>query len=361
MNGRISIRDLAEIAGVSRTTVSLALRGSHKVRPEVRKQIQELAAQKDYQSHPMVSALMQQVRLKKRIEDEEIIAFITSDPEPEQWKSNCQIFELWNGASVEAHRCGFRLVWFYAGPGARDSKTLANTLYHRGIRGLLFAPMAWPHPVFSIPWERFVPVACTASTGIAELPVVRSNQIRGARMLLAKLVEQGAKSIGVVVTEEDDARIENRWSMAIHAASVHEQGAVISFLKLRNDNDIESFRTWFKQVRPGVVVGLRPKTICGFLAELGCKPGVDLAYASLDVWVSDLGKVGGFFQDPFYLGQKAVQYISKAVYDQSMGLPTHPESVVVDGRIIDGSSLEPLGRRKFRTGSASRALSPMKA
>ena len=43
MKDRVSIRDLAKSAGVSRTTVSLALRDSHKISLAVRKRIQELA------------------------------------------------------------------------------------------------------------------------------------------------------------------------------------------------------------------------------------------------------------------------------------------------------------------------------
>lgn len=61
MPDRISIRDLAELAGVSRTTVSLALRDNSKVAAETREMIQRLAREHDYRSHPAVNALMQQV------------------------------------------------------------------------------------------------------------------------------------------------------------------------------------------------------------------------------------------------------------------------------------------------------------
>lgn len=355
MSERISIRDLAKIAGVSRTTVSLALRDSHRISPAVRKHVQELAAKHHYQSHPMVAALMQQIRSKKRVHGEETIAFITSESTPEEWRTRQSVLDLWEGASSEATRFGFHLERFWAGPGARNSKSLANMLYHRGIRGLLFAPMLWPHPVLSMPWEKFVQLACTASTGVRELPVVRSNQIRGARLLLGHVAELGAKSIGVVISEEDDLRIERRWSLGVHAFGLEKRNVKTELLLLPNYDEFDSFARWFKRARPDVLVCLRHTTVGSFLEKLDCKPGVDLAFASLDVSSETLGKIAGFYQDPFYLGRKAIQYISKSIYDQTLGLPDHPESIVVDGRLVDGDSLNPL-----KNGGATKAKSKPK-
>ncbi len=342
MAERISIRDLAAIAGVSRTTVSLALRDSHKIRLEVRKRIQDLAAKHNYQSHPLVASLMQQIRVKRRVDDEQIIAFITSDPTADEWKSRRQVVDIWEGASEEAKRFGFRLEWFWAGPGASNSQKLANMLYHRAVRGLLFAPMLWPHPVLSMPWEHFVPIACTASTGIRELPVVRSNQIRGTRLLLSKLKELGAKSIGVVITDGDDSRIERRWSLGVHGFRLDEPRMKVDLLQLPNYEASRDFAAWFKRFRPDVIVGLQPDIISSYLRTFGYSIGVDIAFASLDLSPEAFGPIAGFYQDSLYLGRKAVQYISKAIYDQSLGLPDHPESIVVDGRFIDGESLRPL-------------------
>ncbi len=358
MKGRVSIRDLAKTAGVSRTTVSLALRDSHKISLAVRKRIQELAERSNYRSHPIVSALMRQIRVKRRVQYEEVIAFISSDPTPEGWKAWGWTVEMWGGASAEANRLGFRLESFWAGPAAANSRQLANTLYHRGIRGLVFAPMPWPHPVFSMPWEKFVSVACTASTGIKELPVVRSNHNRGMIQLLNKLGELGAKSIGIVITEEDDLRIERAWSSGVGSFCLDKARNAAHLLRLQNYGQFKEFASWYQRVRPDVVVTLREE-VCSFLKKLDLRPGVDVAWASLNVGRAALGTTAGFYQDPAYLGARAVQFISNAICDQTFGLPEHAESVVVDGRFVGGASLDPLGlsRKPSRRGTRARRVS----
>jgi hypothetical protein len=214
-------------------------------------------------------------------------------------------------------------------------------LYHRGIQALCFAPMAWPHPHFQIPWERFVSIACTASTGIPELPVVRSDQSYGTYLLLSKLKELGAKSIAMAITRGDDARIGHGWSAGAHVFSVAEPDVDLQLLRLDSYREFEKFSPWFKKIRPDVVVGIQ-SDIPALLEKLGRVPGKNIAYASLDVLVEERGKIAGIFQDPFYLGRRAVEYVSKGIYDQVLGLPEHPESIVVRGSFVEGRSLSPL-------------------
>lgn len=341
MAGRISIRDLARIASVSRTTVSLALRNSHKISAAVRKRIQDLAAEHHYQSHPMVAALMQQIRSKKKIHDGEIIAFISSNDFPEQWKNSYWIREVWKGASEEALRLGFRLDHFWAGPRAQNSMKLAKILYSRGIKGLVFAPMPWPHPVLTLPWERFVAIACTTTTGIPELPVVRSNHFRGIGMVLDRLTEMGAKRIGVVCVEDDDLRVGRAWSAGLHAFTLDHPKVKVRLLRLPNDEALGDFAPWYRGSKFDVVVGVRSGTL-QLLKKMKLEPGIDVACASLDVATSELGTLAGFYQDPAYVGRRAIQHISKAIYDQSFGLPEYPESILINGRFVEGTSLDPL-------------------
>jgi LacI family transcriptional regulator len=348
MSERVSIRDLAKAAGVSRTTVSLALRDSHNISAPVRKRIQDLAAQMNYRSHPMLASLMEQIRIKRKLRDEETIAFVTSDLSPDDWKTTGWMWEIWKGAAEEANRFGFRLERFSAGPGGKNSSSLAKVLYHRGIRGLLFGPMPWPHPIFSMPWENFVPVACTVSTGIKELPLVKSNHHRNIVTLFAKLKALGAHSIGAVISEEDDLRIERAWSGGGHSFTLDSADVKTNLLRLSHDDAFDEFAAWYRRVKPDVIVGIKTNVIQNFIQKLGLIPGIDIAYASLNVLPDEKVETAGIFQDPFYLGRKAIQYISKSIYDQSLGLPEHSEAIVIDGKFVDGKSLDPLRKQKSK-------------
>ncbi|MBN8707866.1 MAG: hypothetical protein BGO12_22105 [Verrucomicrobia bacterium 61-8] len=354
MAERISIRELASLAGVSRTTVSLALRNSHLISAKVRDRVQTLAAQYNYRSHPMIAALMQQIRVKRKLQDEEIVAFITSDPAPDGWQKWSWVVEMKQGASEEANRLGFRLEHFWAGDGAADIRTLANVLYHRGIRGLLFAPMPWPHNAFTMPWERFVAIACTTSTGIPELPVVRSNHNHGIRLLLSRLSALGARSIGVAITDEDDMRVDRGLSSGIHSFLLDNPKTKVHLLRLESYSQFKQFAQWFSKKTPDVII-LARREILDFLRKLGKSPGKDIPCAGLTVDSEEMGTMAGLFQNSAYLGKKAVQYISKGIYDQSFGLPESPESIMIDAKFVEGPSLgrllpAPVPRKRKTTG-----------
>ena len=59
---RPTMADIARIAGVSKNTVSLALRASPKVAPETRARVEEVALKLDYRLNPTVAHLMSELR-----------------------------------------------------------------------------------------------------------------------------------------------------------------------------------------------------------------------------------------------------------------------------------------------------------
>ena len=192
-----------------------------------------------------------------------------------------------------------------------------------------------------MPWEKFVSVACTTSTGIDKLPAVRSNHFEGIYLLLSKLSKLGAQSIGIAITESDDLRVQRSWSTGIYRFCQDNPKSQVHLLRLPFDNDQEAFTAWFKRFCPDVLVGVHPD-IQALPKSLGLTAGIDIAYASLNVLDEELGAIAGIYQDPGYLGRRAITYISKKIYDQSLGLPEHTESISVESRFVEGASLQPL-------------------
>ena len=56
---RVTIQDIARRVGVSKTTVSNALRGLPKVSESLRQKIQNMADEMDYRPNPLASGLSQ--------------------------------------------------------------------------------------------------------------------------------------------------------------------------------------------------------------------------------------------------------------------------------------------------------------
>lgn len=334
---RVSIRDLARIAGVSRTTISLALRGSGEVSAATRERIQALAKKHDYRSHPAVNALMQQVGRRRKVHDEEVIAFIRSGAIPEE--SALGPLEILDGATQEAHRLGFRLEVFWAGPAGRHSERLARVLYQRGIRGVIWGPMPYPHPPLSFPWHRFVPIACTLSTEVHNLPAVHINHPAGMASVLVELRRRGAGHIGVVLNRTFEGRQNFGWSLGVDLHRHRTGDKRVHIFMVDQQVDRQGILAWLEKKRIEVLV-MTPDLYRDqpWLAKA-------VAFASLDVASTELGKVGGLYQNTRNIGRLAMGAVAVRLYNDHPGLPELALHTVAEAAFLPGESLRHLNAK----------------
>lgn len=336
MPDRVSIRDLAKLAGVSVATVSLALRDSHVVAPATRKKIRDLARRHNYRSHPAVNTLMQQVRSGRRIHDEEVIAFVRSGLDDQEHASGP--LELLAGAEEEAYRLGYRVEVFWGGARGAKSVQLARILYHRGIRGVIWAPMPYPHPPIVFPWEHFVPLACTTSTDVPNLPIVCIHHTKGMALMIGELTARGARRIGVVVSRDEDFRQDYGWITGIDLYRNRGGKTFVVPLILKDLPVEKNIRSWIRRHRLDALILTEYLYNCFDFLE------GEIARASLDIPTPRLGLVAGLYQDMHRIGQQAIRSLSIRLANGILGLPDHSFSLVTQATFQDGASLEPLQR-----------------
>lgn len=335
---RVSIRDLARLAGVSRTTVSLALRGSHEISAATRNRILDLAIKHDYRSHPGINALMQQVGRGERVQDEEVIAFIRCGSDADETAPGP--LELLNGARAEAHRRGYKLEVFWAGFCASRSKELARILYHRGIRGIIWGPMPHPHPPIEFPWQQFVPISCTTAIEIPLMPVVRIDHTSAMAAMLESLSAMGAARIGYMINHAEEVRQDHRWLSGIDLYKHRAGKAAVSTLLLKAPISEKRLRAWIADRQIDVL-------ICSHdLFQQTAYLDGQVARASLDVPQAEVGRTGGLYQDMWRIGQHALRSMSIRLANGLLGLPEHSFSVVTTANFVEGSSLAPLARKR---------------
>lgn len=337
---RVSIRDLARIAGVSRTTVSLALRDSSEISAAMRAKIQALAREHDYRSHPAVNALMKQVGLGRRVRDEEIIAFIRSGDTPDE--RSLGPLEMLEGARREAHRLGFRIEVFWAGKGGCHSERVARVLYQRGIRGVVWGPMHYPHPPLKFPWHKFIPIACTLSTEVARLPTVLIHHANGMALVLDELVRTGAARIGVLLDSDMERRQDFGWSQGVDLYRHRTGDRNVDVLMLDAPPEEKTIRAWIRRKRLDALVMI-PRTYRD-TAWLGD----DIARASLDVASSEIGRIGGLHQNMGSIGELAVNALAMRLHDNVLGLPAHTLRMTVNAAFVTGESLRRIGEKASR-------------
>src|SRR3954469_24928240 len=104
----VTLKDIAREAGVSLMTVSRALRKHASVSPETQSKIERVAKELGYRPNPLISALMSYRRAGKAPHSHSVLAFVTSFPTRDGWKTRKIYQEFFQGALECADRHGYR-------------------------------------------------------------------------------------------------------------------------------------------------------------------------------------------------------------------------------------------------------------
>src|SRR5690242_6795383 len=122
MKAQITVRTIAETAGVSAMTVSRALRGEANVDSATAARIREVADRLGYRRNLLVSTVMSTMRGIRQPLCSHIIAFLTVDSAgfPPVQRMASQLYL--QGAQQRASECGFAVEEFIMRPTQADSQ-----------------------------------------------------------------------------------------------------------------------------------------------------------------------------------------------------------------------------------------------
>src|ERR1700690_1167175 len=135
-----TIRALAKQLGLSRTTVSEALRGLPRIQEKTAIRIREAANLAGYRPNPLASAVMSQIRRSRTQAFRGGMAAVTID-EADRPSNSARYHEaLIEGARARAADLGYKLQAFLVGQEGVTVERLDSILQSRGIQGVLLLP-----------------------------------------------------------------------------------------------------------------------------------------------------------------------------------------------------------------------------
>jgi len=106
-------RDIAEKAGVSVASVSLALRNDRRISPPVRDKIKRVAKELGYRPNPLLSAYQASVRSRQPATFRATLGWINDHPDQNAWRKPWTQ-PIRDGALARAQELGYELdeIWF---------------------------------------------------------------------------------------------------------------------------------------------------------------------------------------------------------------------------------------------------------
>lgn len=330
---RITLQQIADEIGVSRATVSLALRSDPSIPEATRKRVRDCAKRLNYQPNPLISALMADVRSHSEVGRGCTLAYVTPFSQ-ELLKTLPSAVRYFQGAAARAKEFGYRLDYFCCEPEPKEQAQLARILRARGIPGALFSPGP-PGYTVEMPWNTL----CAATLGYTlRSPVLNrsvNHQYHTIRTALTKCLEYGYRRIGYVTVEDDNRRVGYLYEGGF--LSFQQQLPAADRLPILNTLGTRNVKQWIAKYRPDVLISSR-QDILGVVEEIGFQVPRDFAVVCLDRAQAQLA---GIDQMPDLVGSAGMDLVIHGLMANSYGLPESPKTVLIEGKWVDGTSLPP--------------------
>lgn len=326
---------VARRLGVSKVTVSNAMRGSGRISEATRLKVLEAVEELGYRPNPLVAALMSGLR-KRRSGRRCTLAFLNFFPGRDDWKEHPTFVQFFLGAERRSEELGYRIELHWQGEVEGNSRRLGDILYARGIPGVIIAPLPAAAPRIDIDWSRVATVAIGQTFREFQPHRVSNHQFHSMLLTMENLVARGLRRIGLVMPRMDDEKVENIWAAGFIAAQLNHGLPAIAPLTTASFN-AQTVVPWIRESGVEAVVSTNHH-IVRWMTQAGLRVPADVGFAHLD-WSAQKGAFAGVDQCSDRIGAAAVDLLIEQLNNNEIGIPTQPKTVMIDGVWRDGPSL----------------------
>jgi LacI family transcriptional regulator len=342
------MQQIADAAGVSRMTVSLALRNHPRITAETRERIQRIARDLGYRPDPEIAKLMAHLRRTRPSTHRSTIALLTAAGRPEPWRFNRHFAKFYEGAVRRADEMGYKLEEFWLKQPGLTGRRLTKILHTRSIEGLLIGPYARPSAHLSLDLAQFAAAEYGQNVWRPRLHRADHNQFQGVLLAIRQLRRLRYRRIGLVVLEGYDRRVMHAWEGAYlfcqqRIARPDRLPALVT-----RTVDFSFFARWFEKHRPEAVIASHLE-VKDWLARLGVRLPQDAGFAYLD-WLDESNACAGINQHYDQIAAAAVDLVVGQLRRNERGAPAFPKLVLIEGDWVDG----PTAPRRPNNSRASR-------
>ena len=335
---KVSMQDIADAAGVSRMAVSYALRNNPKVPEETRRRIQKIAEQKGYRPDPLIQRLSVHLANARRSPHAGCIAYITTDRVKSAWHWMSAYRTAFDALSERAEQLGYRVEEFWLGEAGMNAAKLSRILTHRGVAGIIIAPVPGGVKPPRLKWADFASVALGYSMRVPAVHRVVNHQLHTGLEAIRQLQALGYQRIGLCVTRDQSDRVDNAW---LHALLFHHAGIPAGRRvapHLPEEMTREGILRWVADARPDCVL-VQDKSVRDYLTDAGHRVPDDLGVVMLDHNAATEPDMAGMNQRHDKIGAACVDNLVAQIHRNEKGLPAAPLTVMIDGVWVSGGTV----------------------
>lgn len=353
MSQRVTQSDVARIAGVHNTTVSLSLRNCPSIPEATRKRIRAIADEMGYYPDPTLQALVAYRKGRLCNRPRETLAYMTNWDTRWGWRTFPSHERAYAGVLKKAAQLGYQVQHFWLGEPGMTQRRMGNMLYHRGITGVLVAAHGRTSgELTEIDWSRLSAVKIGDFPHSTALHRVTDDHGGTIRLAMRRIRGAGFERIGFVMALAQHEIADQAWTagfqieqgklpanrrIPIHRLGAGPQGRGPGRPSPQSSSDVEALARWHHEYRPEVIIGSYP-SVLGMIPQIRLEVPRDVAYVDLCLECDDLG-IAGVRQNGEIAGEVATAMLVGQLQQNLCGIPSIGTSTMVDGSWVDGASL----------------------
>jgi LacI family transcriptional regulator len=340
---RVTLKDIAERYGVTKMTISMALRNHPRIPEKRRKEIKQLAEAMGYTPDPFLSGLAKYRHPGKATMARGTIAWLNHWRHPALLRGFKEFDNYFGAAKQAAERLGYQLEEVFW-PADCTARTVEGKLLELGVLGLLIPPHPEDVSWKDFSWSRFSLIRFGLSVRQPDSNLVTADQHRAIIIGMRRIYELGYRRIGLVVNGLHDRTIGGNFTGGFQSAQrLLNLEPRIPPMDLEMQPPPEGPRRykaalggWMQKYQPDAILTEYGEVV-SFLKELGYRVPQDVALAGTTVY--DVPLEAGIDQRPRAIGRIAAEMLIKQITLKELGEPAEPCRILVESRWRDGASL----------------------
>lgn len=339
MENPVSLQQIALHLGVSKGTVSLALRNHTRISAATRARVHEVARVLGYRPNPAVAAWMSHRRRVAPKTSGESIVFLNSWPDPDEWRRSPWFTRFEDGVRTRAKQLGFGFEAIWLGEPGMTAQRISNILRARGVRGLVIGSLPDRGYGLDLDWQNFSAVSESLTLLRPEISCSVCDYSHAMQLALYELALRGYRRIGYASASVLESRTQRLYLSAYlgfhHDRPEHDCPPPLDWTTKSQD----ALRRWIRDWKPDAIVS-HDVAMQDAVRKLGIRVPDSIGVAALCIHpgVSPCG-VAGIDHQFERCGEVAVDLLVSQLHHNEIGPPAQPILALTRGVWVEGADV----------------------
>lgn len=336
----VTLEQIAARARVCKSTVSLALRNSAKIRRETGDRVRAAARELGYRPNPLVAAHMAHLRGVYPRRTGQCLAFLCNRELADLHAETRTPLRLYyNGALARARELGYELELFNLFAPGMNGRRMSQILSARGIIGVVIAPLSEGRgrSDIELAWEDFALATLEHTLLEPRLHTVCNDEFSTIGRLLQRLLDGGFQRLGIAMPAQMDAHANHHWLAGYQGFQALTQPRHRVPHLITDDWSPRTLLRWYRRWRPEAIVGIGSDVV-RWLRDAAVAVPDEVSVATL-YWQEQRAYLSGFYQNHELMAAAAVDLVAGQLNLNERGIPASHKTTLIQADWKPGNTV----------------------